>query len=77
MEHVTQAPRMVPEDADVDYTPLGGKVGLTDEAKGAMTVAGATGSENIVVSHEIENTYGNPGEGEILNHLRRRNLGLI
>ena len=73
---VYQPPKNLPEQADVDHSPLGGKVGMSEEARAAMEHA-STQVDPIMGDH-IGATYAeNPVDGHVLNHIRRRNLGLI
>lgn len=73
---ILQNPTNLPGPSKVPYTPLGGKVGVPDEAKTEMELANSQSTVNFVVGQNIGlDSYGNPGDGAILNHLRRRNLG--
>ena len=61
----------------VDYAPLGGEVGLQETNKQDILDATLPNPGNIEASNAIEAGYGAPGDGPVLNHVRRRNLGLI
>jgi len=61
-----------PAKGDVDYSPLGGKVGLTAEDKANIQAVASTDATTA-----IEAGYGAADDGEVLDHCRRRNLGLI
>lgn len=66
-----------PVTGDVDYTPLGGKVGVDENHVNDIITNTATNPELQAGSDEIEAGYGKPGDGPVLDHVRRRNLGLI
>ena len=73
---VIQPPINLPEKADVDHSPIGGKVGISDEARAAMEHTSSVVDQ--IMGDHISNTYAeNPVDGQVLNHIRRRNLGLI
>lgn len=76
---VELTPEMIPDAPVVSHKPLGGKVGITADANQAMFIAGGNSCDaNALVTTAIEAAYGeNAGDGEKLNFLRRRNLGLI
>lgn len=57
---------------DVDYSPLGGKIGL--EAEDVANIKAHASSEATAA---LEAGYGEAGDGEVLDHCRRRNAGLI
>lgn len=61
-----------PVVGDVDYSPLGGVVGL--EATDVANIQAVASSE---ATDAIEAGYGEAGDGEVLDHCRRRNLGII
>lgn len=60
----------IPADVNVDYQPLGGKVGI-------VSIAAAEIEElaSIRAITAIEEGYGEVGDGAVLDHVRRRNLG--
>lgn len=61
-----------PEVGDVNYSPLGGKIGL--EAEDVANIQAVASTDATAA---IEAGYGEAGDGEVLDHCRRRNLGLI
>jgi len=72
---ILQTPTNLPDEPTVSHEPLGGKVGIPDGVTAAMKQANDQSTVSTVVSDHIETSYGEPGTGEVLNHLRRRNLG--
>lgn len=71
-----QPPMKLPGKAVVDHSPLGGKVGMSEEAKSEMEHASL--QTDPIMGDHISATYAeNPVDGHVLNHIRRRNLGLI
>lgn len=72
MANITPIYSNIPADADVDYNPLGGKVGLEAE-----DVTNIQTHASPAATSAIEAGYGDAGDGEVLDHCRRRNLGLI
>ena len=73
MAKVEEVYSNIPSDVDVDYQPLGGKVGTV------VSIAKAEIEElaSLRATTAIEDGYGEAGDGEVLDHCRRRNLGLI
>ena len=72
MANVEETYSNIPDAPSVDYQPLGGKVGIVSIHK---TEIEELASLRAVTA--IEDGYGEAGDGELLNHIRRRNLGLI
>lgn len=73
MAKVEETYSMIPNDADIDYQPLGGKVDTV------VSIAKAEIEElaSLRAVTAIEDGYGEAGDGAVLDHARRRNLGLI
>ena len=59
-----------PVTGDVDYSPLGGVVGLE-----ATDIANIQAVASPEATAAIEAGYGEAGDGEVLDHCRKRNLG--
>ena len=59
-----------PVTGDVNYSPLGGKVGLESEDVDNIKAVASTEA-----AAAIEAGYGEAGDGEVLDHCRKRNLG--
>jgi hypothetical protein len=59
-----------PVTGDVNYSPLGGKVGLEAE-----DVANIQAVADPAATAAIEAGYGEVGDGAVLDHIRKRNLG--
>ena len=72
---ILQTPTNLPEPPKVPHTPLGGKVGIPDGVEAEIIAANEQSIVSTVVSDHIELSYGENQSGEVLNHLRRRNLG--
>ena len=72
MANVEETYSNIPESAEVDYTPIGGKVGIVSIHK---TEIEEIASLRAITA--IETGYGEEGDGALLDHARRRNLGLI
>lgn len=73
MANVEETYSKIPGAPKVDYKPLGGEVGT-------LVSIGQTEIESIAslrAQTAIESGYGEAGDGAVLDHLRRRNLGLI
>lgn len=73
MANIEEVYSNIPADVDVDYQPLGGKVGTV------VSIAKAEIEElsSLRATTAIESGYGEIGDGAVLDHLRRRNAGLI
>lgn len=73
MAKVEEVYSNIPSDVDVDYQPLGGEVGTV------VSIAKAEIEElaSLRATTAIEDGYGETGDGAVLDHCRRRNLGLI
>lgn len=72
MENVEETYSNIPGSRDVDYTPIGQSIGIVSiHAQEIEEIASLRAVE------AIEDSYGEEGDGAILNHCRRRNLGLI
>jgi hypothetical protein len=61
-----------PVTGDVDYSPLGGVVGL--EASDVAKIQAVASAEATAA---LEAGYSEAGDGEVLDHCRKRNLGII
>ena len=59
-----------PVTGDVNYSPLGGTVGL--EAEDVANIKAVASTEATTA---LEAGYGEVGDGEVLDHCRKRNLG--
>lgn len=59
-----------PVTGDVNYSPLGGKVGL--EAADVANIQAVADPDAVAA---IEAGYGEVGDGAVLDHIRKRNLG--
>ena len=62
--------KIPPSKGDVDYSPLGGEVGL--EAADVAKIKAVASAEATAA---LEAGYGEVGDGEVLDHCRKRNLG--
>jgi hypothetical protein len=69
----------LPTSADVDYSPLGGKVGV--EQSDIDNIVAVTTPEAITAMKDgigpNGTSTGENNENAVLDHLRKRNLGLI
>lgn len=75
---IMQAATNMPAAPTVSHNPLGGKVGITATTEQEIIIANDDSLVNTHVSESINVSYGQPGnDGKVLNHLRRRNSGLI
>lgn len=72
MANVEENYSNIPGAPDVEYQPLGGTVGIVSIHK---TEIEELASLRAVTA--IEDGYGETGDGALLDHIRRRNLGLI
>lgn len=72
MANVEETYSKIPTESDVDYKPLGGKVGIVSIHKAEIEEIAS-----LRAITAIEDGYGDVGDGAVLNHARRRNLGLI
>lgn len=73
MAKVEETYSEIPSDVKIDYQPLGGKV------ETVVSIAKAEIEEvaSLRAITAIEDGYGDAGDGAVLDHCRRRNLGLI
>ena len=73
MANIEEVYSNIPAGVDVDYQPLGGEVGTV------VSIAKAEIEElsSLRAVTAIEDGYGETGDGAVLNHVRRRNLGII
>ena len=73
MANVEETYSNIPSDVEIDYQPLGGKV------ETVVSIAKAEIEEvaSLRAITAIEEGYGDAGDGAVLDHCRRRNLGLI
>ena len=73
MSKVEETYSKIPSDVEIDYKPIGGEVeSVSDEAKSEIESVASTKA-----AAAIESGYGDAGDGAVLDHCRRRNLGLI
>lgn len=73
MANIEEVYSNIPSDVDVDYRPLGGEVGTVV----SIAKIEIEGLASLRATEAIEAGYGEDGDGEVLDHCRRRNLGLI
>lgn len=73
MAKVEETYSKIPSDVEIDYQPLGGKI------ETVVSIAKAEIEEvaSLRAITAIEDGYGDAGDGAVLDHCRRRNLGLI
>lgn len=73
MAKVEETYSKIPSTVDIDYKPLGGEVGTV------VSIAKIEIEEiaSLRAITAIEEGYGDAGDGAVLDHCRRRNLGLI
>ena len=62
--------KIPPAKGAVDYSPLGGEIGL--EAEDVANIKAVASAEATAA---LEAGYGDYGDGEVLDHVRKRNLG--
>jgi hypothetical protein len=73
MANVEETYTKIPGGADIDYKPLGGEV----ETVVSLGRAEIEAVASLRAQTAIEAGYGDVGDGAVLDHLRRRNLGII
>lgn len=75
---ILQTTTNMPQPPVVSHKPLGGEVGMSAAAEQEIITTNDHSNTNLHVSESINVSYGQPDvDGKVLNHLRRRNLGLI
>ena len=72
MANVEETYSNIPESGNIDYKPLGGEVGIVSIHRTEIEELAS-----LRAVEAIEDGYGDTGDGAVLNHARRRNLGLI
>ena len=74
MANVEETYTNIPESAEISYKPLGGEVETVVSLGNRLEIEAIA---SFRAQTAIEAGYGDTGDGKVLDHLRRRNLGLI